>query len=162
MKHLFFLGITSLFITSCQNQTSTDNSESDTTVDQVSADLDSVFQEVPDLNEHQFSALADDNPTKEHFESLLNGYYEDFEEIPFGEVDFVSSELVYGFTQFRTIETNTHVKFFFADHQDDLIAFGQKNFEEGYYGVNGGGLFLVSGEDDQSMNDVLSWFSGQE
>ena len=162
MKQVFLIGLLASVLFSCNESSTTDETANDLQVNVDSLIKDEVVELETESSSHQFTALAEDNPTKTHFESLLNTYYEEFEELPFGEVDFESSELVYGYTLFRTVETKTEVRFFFADKQSDLITFAQANFQEGYYGVNGGGLFLVAGDDDQSLNDVLSWFAGQE
>ncbi len=162
MKHLIYLTFAAYVMLSCSNATdeTTDHSEDILETEQQDSLINTEAESPTELL--QITALLEDNPTRIQYESLLNSFYEPFEELPYEEIEIKSSELVYGFSQFRTTESRTTVKFYFADFQDDLIEFGQLNFVEGLYGVNGGGLFYVTGEDDQAVNDVLSWFSGAE
>ena len=158
MKNLFYFSLFAALFLSCQDEAKVD----DTSSGEPNVESEMVVENESEDDKILLTALPEDNPTKGHFEALLNSFYEDFEEVMFIDDDLESTELVYGFTQLRTVESKTTVKFFFADYQNDLIDFGESNFQEGYWGVNGGGLFVVSGEDEQVMNDVLSWFNGEE
>lgn len=159
---MMFLVLSVYLIVSCVGGAD-EKSDPSNNVSELQAQDSLINLEVDDANEGlQITSLFEDNPTRIQFESLLNSFYEPFEEVPYEEIELKSPELVHGFSQFKTTESQTTVKFYFADFQNDLIEFGQLNFTEGLYGLNGGGLFYVYGDDEQAVNDVLSWFSGAE
>ena len=140
---LFLIGLIS---SSCQNQAN----ESDRKDEEVKVQLIGI----------------DDHPNKEHMEWFLNNYEEEFIT---SEVDWKILEhdsLIQKEYHFHTKLSNVSLTLTFYKNQEDALTVADANFTvyDSIYpcGVNGGVLFMAQGDDQYKVNDVLSWFAGEE
>lgn len=110
--------------------------------------------------------LSDDHPNKKQMETLLNTYDEKFIFAKVNEIPLKQEWLIQKRYDFRTKKSELSLTLIFCKNQQDALDIGEVNFNSTdnhpKYGVNGAVLFVVNGKDERKINDVLSWFSGDE
>lgn len=108
----------------------------------------------------------DGHPNKEQMEWMLNNYEEEFVILEKDWKPLEQDSLVQERYHFYTKTSNVAVDLFFCSHQNDALTFAESNFPavDGApkTGVNGAVLFVVEGDDEYKVNNVLSWFAGEE
>ncbi len=102
-----------------------------------------------------------DHPNAAQFEWMINNYKEAF--ITDVEHEYIAGDtLILYQAYFITKNTKDTVSLFFCKNQNDAITLSKNHFIDLTYGVNGGVLFVVQGQDEYRTNDLLSWFAGEE
>ncbi|PKP21832.1 MAG: hypothetical protein CVU05_05950 [Bacteroidetes bacterium HGW-Bacteroidetes-21] len=148
MRHLIILIILIGWISfSCQNQAKTSSSKEE----KIKIELNDLNDEHPNktqmlwlVNNYEEAFIADDNngKTLEHDDLIQKAYF------------------------FHSKMSQVSVILIFCKNQPDALTVGETNFssneENQKYGVNGAVLFVVKGKDTEKVNQVLSWFSGEE
>jgi len=108
--------------------------------------------------------LSDEHPNKSQMEWMLNNYKEELS-VVVKPLTVNHDGLILNEYFFRS-QSNIELTLIFCNHQDDALIIGERHFSsEEYnqkYGVNGGVLFVVFGADKWKVNDMLSWFAGEE
>ncbi len=114
----------------------------------------------------ELNGLSDEHPNKETMEWFLNNYAEEFIESNESWDVLVHQKLIQKGYEFRTKSSNISLILIFCKNQKDALLIAEANFPvvNGVKkaGVNGGVLFVVEGEDEYKVNDVLGWFAGEE
>ena len=108
----------------------------------------------------------DGHPNQEQMEWLLNNYEEEFIILEKDWKPLEHDSLVQERYHFYTKTSKIAVDLFFCSNQNDALTIADANFPavDGAQvtGVNGGVLFAVEGDDQDKVNQVLSWFAGEE
>lgn len=108
----------------------------------------------------------DNHPNKAHMEWLLNNYEEEFIASEVNLKTLEHDNLIQIGYNFHTKLSNVSLILIFCKNQQDAVTIAYANFPvvEGVQstGVNGGVLFVVQGNDQNKVDDVLGWFAGEE
>lgn len=114
----------------------------------------------------QLTGLNYEHPNKKQMQWFLNNYKEEFMEDTVDLETMNLNNLIQKEFHFHTKLSNISLVLIFCKNQQDALAIGESNFsfnnENQKYGVNGAVLFVVKGKEKQELNNVLSWFSGEE
>lgn len=110
--------------------------------------------------------LSNSHPNKKQMVLLLNSYSEEF---VFDQADILAlkhENLIEKKYYFHTRISEVNLILIFCKNQQDALTVGESNFysTENHlkFGVNGAVLFVASGKDERKINDILSWFAGEE
>lgn len=148
MRHsIIIIILISLISFSCQNQAKKSNSKEEQT-------------------KIQLTGLNDEHPNKKQMLWFLNNYKEEFIEDKVDLETMNLKNLIQNEFHFHTKLSNVSLVLIFCNKQQDALAIAESNFssnnENQKYGVNGAVLFVVKGKEKTELNNVLSWFSGEE
>lgn len=115
-----------------------------------------------DSEKIQLIGLSEKHPDKIRMEHLLNNSEEEFVATE-PEKDLLKSEdLIQGKYGFQTKDSAVSILLIFCKDQADALAVSETGFTNQARGVNGATLFVVTGEDENRVNEVLSYFAGEE
>ncbi len=147
MKTYIIVIIISIFSFSCSNQSkSTDKNNAKTKI---------ILNDVN--NEH---------PNKEMMEDFLNNCEEEFIEQKEDLGTLEKQNLIQNIFYFKTKESGISLYLIFCSNSEDALIVGNTNFTSDEnnqdFGTNGAVLFVVKGKDKSKVNDVLSFFAGEE
>ena len=115
-----------------------------------------------DSEKIQLIGLSEEHPDKIRMEHLLNNYDQEFVATE-PEMNLLKSEdLIQGKYAFQTKDSAISILLIFCKDQADALAVSETDFVNQARGVNGATLFVVTGEDENQVNEALSYFAGEE
>lgn len=110
--------------------------------------------------------VKDDHPNKKAMEWFLNNYEEEFIEQKRGIGILENENLIQNKFHFQTKLSGISLFLLFCNNGKDAITVGNSNFSSHEsnqnFGTNGAVLFVVKGSDKYKVNNVLSFFAGEE
>lgn len=147
MKMLILLTVISILPFSCSHQPQSVDKEN----------------EKPKIVLH---GLDDNHPNKEAMEWFLNNYEEEFIEQEENLGILENQNLIQNTFCFKTKSSDVSLVLLFCDNGEDALIVGNTNFSSHEnnqsFATNGAVVFVVKGNDKVKVNDVLSFFAGEE
>lgn len=141
---------------SCMNENNRDDSKTKQPYANISETKEIVLKLQP-------SSLLDGHPNEKQIICFINNYKEAFVDESIKINALTSQNLIQKAYRFRTISTSTYLILFFCETEKDAIAVWENNDFSEYYGNNfgvlGSVLYIVDGEDEHNIGNLLSWFS---
>lgn len=117
-------------------------------------------------NQIVLSGVKKEHPNKRSMEWFLNNYKEEFIEQKEDLGVFKNQDLIENQICFQTKSKNITLILFFCKNFKDAQSVGETNFSSHdnnqNFGTNGAVLFVVKGNDEREVHDVLSHFAGRE
>jgi hypothetical protein len=147
MKLLIMLSLIGLIFYSCGNQINSVNEKNKN-------------------NQIVLSGVSDEHPNKKNIECFLNNYKEEFIEYKEGLGILENQDLIQNKYCFQTKSNSVTLILIFCNNWEDAQTVGKTNFSSvdnnQNFGTNGAVLFVVKGDDEWKVRDVLSHFAGSE
>lgn len=140
-----------VFVFSCQEQNNQNTS-----------------QKIDSEQLHYLEKLSDEHPNKNQMESFLIHYKESFLPIRVYSIKGKYASLIQSQYAFRTEKTNIIVHLVFCKNQQDCLkiaeasSLSQSEKDKTRWLVNGAVLIVIYGKEKHEINDLATWFAGEE
>lgn len=110
--------------------------------------------------------LDDKHPNKEEMEWFLNNYEEEFIEQEENLGTLSNQNLIQNTFCFKTTLSDVSLVLLFCNNGEDLLTVGNTNFSSREnnqtFATNGAVVFVAKGNDKVKVNDVVSFFAGED